>query len=65
MLPKPEQLATLSAVLEHDLKAITKLNSQLENLLVNLHKFFGMKCLPLGTKLESKSSDLGTRRVQI
>lgn len=37
MLPMPEQLAALSAVLEHDLKAITKLNSQLENLLGDLH----------------------------
>ncbi|OQW92848.1 MAG: hypothetical protein BWK78_00315 [Thiotrichaceae bacterium IS1] len=36
MLPTSEQLAALSAVLEYDLKAMTKLDNQLDNLLTDL-----------------------------
>lgn len=37
MLPTPEQLAALSAILEYDLLTVTKLDKQLEGLLVDLH----------------------------
>jgi hypothetical protein len=37
MQPTPEQLAALSAIIEHDLKAITKLDNQLDKLLAELH----------------------------